>query len=124
MKILAITLEERLPGGGYAPVAYPAALMPDPFSHGAGPALWALLHARALTHTGTDSTWLDKFNARIPAYCCGEDWHKWCAAHPPRWDDYFAWTVEAHNAVNVRLGKPTLGLAAAHALWEPLPPAA
>ena len=38
-------------------------------------------------------------------------------ATPPRLDDYFAWTVEAHYAVNRKLDKPEVSVEEARATW-------
>ncbi len=89
-----------------------------PFYNGA--AVWEALHRRALSwgDGGDDSAWLvANVNARVPCGDCRAHWAKVLREIPVRWCDYFAWSVEAHNAVNARLGKPILTLDDARARW-------
>lgn len=79
--------------------------------------LWTELHTRARSYTGTnDVEYLKSFRARIPRYnhCkCQEFWDNWYRTNPPTYgpnDEYFAWTVKAHNAVNKKLNKPEISL--------------
>ena len=75
--------------------------------------LWKELHNRALNNKGeSDIQYLQTFGHRIPRYTsgckCKEFWTNWLKQHPPIFDQnggYFKWTVEAHNAVNAKLGK-------------------
>jgi muconolactone delta-isomerase len=83
-----------------------------------GPALWAEWHRRALARAGDDSGYLRSLAQRLPCGQCRADFVAILAAHPPRWDDYFAWTVEVHNDVNTRLGKPAVTVEAARILWS------
>jgi len=87
-----------------------------------GKALWRCLHAYAWTFpesaTSEDQAraraWLEWFSqavdeASTQSCHCARHWRAICAAHPPNLRgaaEFFAWTVEAHNQVNVRLGKP------------------
>lgn len=71
----------------------------------AGPPLWADLHATAAAGQLTPE-WLEEFAARIPCGICRAHWLEMLKTHPPRYDDQYAWSVEVHNIVNVRLGKP------------------
>ena len=87
-------------------------------------ALWTELHLHALTHTGTeDIKYLRDFSYRVPkytAYCkCKEHWAIWMKTHPPKFGpgEYFAWTVDAHNDVSKRLGKPEMSLEEAKTLY-------
>ncbi len=84
-----------------------------------GSTLWAELHRRALAWPGGhDHVWLNRFSNRLPGGCpCRAHWRQLLAVLPPRWGDYFAWTVEAHNAVNRRLGKAEVTVEAARARW-------
>lgn len=87
-----------------------------------GAPLWRLLHESALTLATLDerTAFLAQFQARLPCGSCRRDWSAWALAHP--WDltsreAFFADTVAAHDAVNVRLGRPVFGLADARALY-------
>ena len=79
-----------------------------------GPALWAELH----TVDRPSAQFFDNWLSRVPSYCgCADHFREILAANPVRWDDFFAWSVEAHNAVNEYLGKPTLSLEEAAIIW-------
>jgi hypothetical protein len=72
--------------------------------------LWKELHLRALTTMTEDKAYIVSFARRIPRYTtgckCKEFWNLWVRQNPPTYgDDYFAWTVRAHNEVNKKLGK-------------------
>ena len=77
--------------------------------------LWKELHTRALQNKGEDDTpYLTEFSKKIPKYTrgcsCQEFWRIYIRTHPPKFgpnEEYFAWTVECHNAVNKKLNKPT-----------------
>ncbi len=92
---------------------------PPPFD---GRAVWASLHRRALTwDAGDDSEWLlREITAKLPCGDCAAHWVIVMHTLPVRWGDYFAWSVEAHNAVNRRLGKPELAVDQARAVWSAL----
>jgi hypothetical protein len=79
---------------------------------------WSELHTRALSFAGTDDTlWLARFSERVPCGSCRIHWAEFLRSSPPRWADYFAWSVEAHNAVNKRLNKPCMTVAEARQRW-------
>lgn len=77
-----------------------------------GPKMWAELHARPAEYGGNreaELAWLEKFAGRIGCGECQRHWREMVAKMPPDLTSaaaYHRWTVEAHNAVNVRLGKP------------------
>jgi len=89
--------------------------------------LWKELHTRAITNTGaSDAEYLASFRRRIPRYttgcACQEFWINWIRACPPSYgpnNEYFNWTVKAHNAVNMKLGKPQISLEDAFKLYSP-----
>ena len=115
---------------GLMPVAKP--LRPGIFSQAAGlvkryvmklpdgPELWATLHLHALQHQGgDDSEWLANFEKGLLSGCsCRSQWLADVSAHPPDFTRYFEWTVEQHNLVNKRLGKPVLTVEQALAIWS------
>lgn len=85
-----------------------------------GPALWAELHTRAIEQIDakSDAAWLTAFPNKLPCGTCRQHWLDLVAAHPPKFGfDYFAWTVEVHNAINRQLGKPEMSYAAALERW-------
>jgi hypothetical protein len=72
-------------------------------------------------HNKQDATpeWLDDWVARIPKTCgCGESFKSILLRVPPRFEDWFAWTVDVHNAVNEKLKKPKISLADARQIWQ------
>lgn len=92
----------------------------------AGRSLWKELHLRAYKHDGSDDhLFIAQFSKKIPRYMkgcsCNEFWTKWKKDHPPVFTRkcYFEWTVRVHNAVNEKLGKPTICLQEAYNIWEP-----
>ena len=91
-----------------------------------GPRLWALLHQWALkADTKAGAGWLAEFSRKIGCGECRTHWRRWMEAHPPDFSNnhaLFLWTVDAHNAVNRRLGKPELTPAAAMSHWQNQPP--
>lgn len=90
-------------------------------------ALWNELHTNAINYKGTDNNvFLLAFARKIPRYTkgcsCQEFWGNWKRANPPKYGDnneYFAWTVAAHNAVNKKLGKPEISLDDALKMYSP-----
>ena len=73
-------------------------------------ALWRELHSKQ------DPTpeWFSDWIGRVPGSSCKcQSWLKdYLRESPPRFDDFQAWSVEMHNAVNRKLGKPIwVGLA-------------
>lgn len=77
---------------------------------------WAVLHRRALAFRVT-TQWLREWERTIPCGECKEEWKRLKGANPFRAADQFAWSVEAHNAVNAKLGKPPVTVDAARAEW-------
>ncbi len=78
-----------------------------------GRELWSELHTSVTIET------IPAWEEKIPNFACKckAFYNAWRIDHPPRKDDFFAWTVELHNAVNAKLGKPTLTLDEARQLW-------
>lgn len=79
-----------------------------------GPRMWNMLH----TAKDADDRWIRSFTANVPCGPCKTGWRAILAEMPPVFGEgWFAWTVEAHNAVNVKLDKPTMTVEAARAIW-------
>lgn len=90
-------------------------------------AMWVELHERALSHTPgkNDSKWITQWSSRLPRFTtgcrCKEHWSKYYNNHPINFTQlgaYFQWTVDAHNAVNTRLGKKSLTVEEAGKLYH------
>lgn len=72
-------------------------------------ATWDELHRRALIIREDDTLWLmADFTPRVAHIncACRVNWSVWIKDNKPNWTNYFEWTVNAHNAVNIKLGKP------------------
>jgi hypothetical protein len=89
-----------------------------------GNSLWKELHDRAYFHDGTnDQKFIDDFGKKIPKYMqgcsCNEFWNKWIKQNPPVFakEKYFEWTVNAHNATNLKLKKPVMSIEDAKKIW-------
>lgn len=92
-----------------------------------GPRLWAELHRRPWAFDlATEEAWIrDTFTPQLTACACRKNWLAALQSTPPDLtspEAYFAWSVDRHNEVNARLGKPTLTLAEALAIWHPASP--
>jgi len=88
--------------------------------------LWKELHERAYNFKGKeDLFFLKNFGNKIPRFTsgckCKEFWIIYVRSHPPIFGDngeYFSWTVEVHNAVNTKLGKPIISLEDAKKIYS------
>jgi hypothetical protein len=78
--------------------------------------LWEELHQKK----DADAKWLAAWVRRIPKFgcACREGFERILREIPPRFDDWFAWTVEVHNAVNFKLGKPEIEWEEACRRWN------
>lgn len=82
------------------------------------PQQWAELHRRALLSNGEDdSEWLAHFRKTLPCGECRKHWDEMMVRTEPDFAGYFAWTVDRHNEVNRKLGKPEMTLDEARIRW-------
>lgn len=83
-----------------------------------GRSSWTLLHSITATYPATPTpqlqsetkTFLSTFGKLYPCWVCAEDFQDWMTKHTPRVssrEEFGTWMCEAHNAVNVKLGKQT-----------------
>ncbi|RMD41569.1 hypothetical protein DV735_g3587, partial [Chaetothyriales sp. CBS 134920] len=92
-----------------------------------GRSTWTLLHSMAATYPAraapsmqaTMRSFIAAFSQLYPCGACAEDLQAWLRqpGNEPRvggQDELGAWMCEAHNAVNVKLGKPAFDCA----LWK------
>jgi hypothetical protein len=90
-----------------------------------GPVLWQQLHAWAMSaDLSTAGAWLDRFGRSVPCGDCRRHWTEMVRRTPPdltNRDSLFAWTVERHNEVNLRLGKPVIDVPRANEIWKRAP---
>lgn len=86
-----------------------------------GPRFWAELHLLGLRHRpGKNMTgWLNDWRDSIPfnGCPCKEHLDEWVSENPPDWNRFFEWGIDLHNAVNIRIGKPTMDVENAKELW-------
>lgn len=87
-----------------------------------GPQRWASLHRRALEWERNPGSELEerrflKALALGMTCSCSADWAAILKSMPPNLHAYFEWSVEAHNAVNAKLGKPLLTPVKARERW-------
>lgn len=67
--------------------------------------LWKLLHETA-ARDGIDVKFIREFNRQIPCGECRLHWLMLLQARMPPGTGQYQWSVDIHNAVNKRLGKP------------------
>ncbi|QKF93519.1 ERV/ALR sulfhydryl oxidase [Fadolivirus algeromassiliense] len=86
--------------------------------------MWKELHLRALSKPSfvfrDEKLFVKRWSAGLnnKGCECKNPWRGWLKANPVDINDYFAWTVRAHNAVNAKLGKPTQTVEEAREYWE------
>lgn len=89
-----------------------------------GQAKWRELHVWALTDDTSKyerAAWMANFTASLPCGECRREWRQLVKRFP--WPqeggnkELFEWSVEAHNKVNVRLGKKTISAEEARAIY-------
>lgn len=70
---------------------------------------WRWLHEESKKGTLTVDSLEKEFEPRIPAYgcACRKEWKNILLTIPFRLNDQRQWAVDVHNAVNIKLGKPT-----------------
>jgi len=66
--------------------------------------LWRELHSEQ----NPTPEWFADWVSRVPNFGCScRSWlREYIRDNPPRFDDFYAWSVDLHNAVNAKLGKP------------------
>jgi hypothetical protein len=60
-----------------------------------------------------EQVWFDDFVRELPCPKCRAHFEEFVQKNPPDLstrEDFFKWTVDAHNAVSLALGKPTVSL--------------
>jgi hypothetical protein len=85
-----------------------------------GSRYWAELHLFALRHNGKQSAgWLKDWVESLPfdGCPCKKHLEQHLGDNPPVWNDFFVWTIELHNAVNIRIGKPLMDVENARQYW-------
>lgn len=86
-----------------------------------GPKVWYILHTSALTLYTIEARQRCVRNLVVPCGTCRTHWKKVLEDFPPIYSgisSFFAWSVNAHNAVNWQLGSPILDIHDAYLLWH------
>ena len=107
----------------------PASCPPD--VEGLGRAAWTLLHSMTGAYPATPSPaqqtdarqFISSFSRLYPCWVCAEDFQQWMSnpRNAPRVssrDEFGRWMCEAHNAVNVKLGKEQFNCARWEERWR------
>ncbi|KAF2232424.1 FAD dependent sulfhydryl oxidase Erv1 [Viridothelium virens] len=102
-----------------------------PDVEGLGRAAWTLLHSMTATYPTSPSSvqqtdarqFLSSFSRLYPCWVCAEDFQQWMRdpCNAPRVssrDEFGQWMCEAHNAVNVKLGKERFNCARWEERWR------
>jgi FAD-linked sulfhydryl oxidase len=87
-----------------------------PDSAALGRSSWTLLHSMTAQYPvapsaelqGETATFMKTFGKLYPCWVCAEDFQAWMKTNTPRVSsrsEFGQWMCEAHNAVNVKLGK-------------------
>ncbi|ORY60883.1 Erv1/Alr family protein [Pseudomassariella vexata] len=120
----AAVSSSSLPPPAYTP---PADCPPDVAV--LGRSTWTLLHSIAATYPTTPSqqeqkelkTFMGLFSRLYPCWVCAEDFQGYMAKEQIRVgsrDEFGKWLCEAHNAVNVKVGKKTFDCARWEERWR------
>lgn len=85
-----------------------------------GPEIWERIHRFGLNPQGDVVQWVVEWLESIPfeGCPCERHWKVWVAEHPIRYSDLFAWSVEAHNEVNLRTGRDPWAVDYAKLYWS------
>ena len=89
-----------------------------------GPSAWAVLHKSALhadfkSKREDWSVFVEKFLKNLPCDSCQEHASDYFKMNPYKPENSaFEWTVQLHNHVNLRLGKPKHELESARTHWS------
>lgn len=85
-----------------------------------GPTLWGTIHYTCLTGSATNE-FINGFADAIPCPACGQHFKQMLQELPfPESHDpliLFEWSVNIHNRVNARIGKPIISVEQAMELW-------
>jgi hypothetical protein len=94
-----------------------------------GPYFWGALHLTALGCPDAQviRTFVECYKSVLPCISCREHFTQVLEENPvPTTEDrmvIFAWSVDVHNLVNERIGKPVIGYEEALAIWTDSRPA-
>ena len=81
-----------------------------------GPYYWGMLHLAALANAPDFPELVQMFPALLPCPTCSNNFRK-IIENNPLTANYFTWSVDVHNMVNKKLGKPQMSYEDAHRRW-------
>lgn len=91
-----------------------------------GPYFWGALHTACLEPADMNAlrNFIFLFPFVLPCSACRVSFQECLKELPPPTcpRQIFAWSVEVHNCVNFKLGKPLMGLQEARRVWSSAPP--
>lgn len=82
--------------------------------------LWEKLHSYQYDNPKNTEFWFKDWSSQIPCGTCKAHWQDLILKFPPDYssaENFFKWTVEAHNKVNERLGKSIVSIEEAKKIW-------
>ena len=83
---------------------------------GWGPYYWGMLHIAAMSNAPEFPELVQMFPGLLPCPTCSADFKK-IVDNTPLTGNYFMWSVDVHNQVNAKLGKPQVSYEDAHRRW-------
>ena len=75
-----------------------------------GPYFWGALHLACLANVDLESlkTFINSYQMVLPCYWCRIHFSEVIAENPIPDIDIFKWSIDVHNIVNKKLGKPVM----------------
>ena len=83
---------------------------------GWGPYYWGMLHLAAMSNAPEFPELVQMFPGLLPCPTCSADFKK-IIENTPLTGNYFMWSVDVHNQVNAKLGKPQVSYEDAQRRW-------
>lgn len=84
-----------------------------------GPYFWGALHLACLAAIDKNSlkTFIETYQTLLPCFGCRMHFSQLLTEYPVPDDDQFRWSVDIHNKVNERIGKPIMSYEDALVHW-------
>ena len=87
-----------------------------------GPSIWRTIHSVAyesdkLASENTFSNLIYELSFVLPCETCRNHMQNYLKDHPIPQNNFFIWSVEFHNQVNIRLGKPIMSFEEASQIY-------
>ena len=84
-----------------------------------GPYFWGAFHLACLAAVDKEAlkTFIETYQMILPCFWCRLHFSQLLAEYPIPDTDQFKWSVDIHNMVNEKLGKPIVTLDEAYAHW-------